>query len=58
MVFSRSSNFSLIGFKLDDDLLGVAHPLPCDPLVQNWWQLVLIWPQIGRFGVLGDFRDC
>jgi hypothetical protein len=53
--FSRSSNFPLIGFKLGDDLLGVAHPLPCDSLVQIWWQLVLIWPQIGRFGVLGDF---
>jgi hypothetical protein len=56
--FSHSSNFPLIGFKLDDDLLGVAQPLPCDPLVQIWGQLVLIWSQIGWFGVLDDFWDC
>ena len=28
----------------------------CDHLVRIWWQLVLIWPQIGRICVLGDFR--
>ena len=41
---------------MSDDLLGVAHLLPCDPSVQFWWQLVLIWSQIRRICVLGDFR--
>jgi hypothetical protein len=53
--FSFSFDFLLIGFKLGDDLLGVAHLLPCDHVVKIWWQLVLIWPQIGRFLVGGDF---
>jgi hypothetical protein len=47
----------LIGFKLGDDLLGVSHLLPCDHVVKIWWQLVLIWPQIGRFFVGEDFSD-
>jgi hypothetical protein len=53
--FSFSFNFLLIGFKLGDDLLGIAHLLPCDDVVKIWWQLVFIWPQIGRFLVGGDF---
>jgi hypothetical protein len=30
--FSCSFDFPLIGFKLDDDFLGIAHLLHCDPL--------------------------
>jgi hypothetical protein len=44
--FSCSSeflDFPLIGFKLGNDLLGVAHILHCDHVVKIWWQLVLIW---------------
>ena len=53
--FLFSFIFPLIGFKLGDDLLGVAHLSPCDLVVQIWWQLVLIWPQIGFFFDPGDF---
>jgi hypothetical protein len=56
--FSCSSeflDFPLIYFKLGDDLLGVAHLLPCDHVVKIWWELVLICPQIGSFFVGGDF---
>ena len=49
-------HFPLIGFKLGDDILGVAHLLPCDHVVKIWWQLVWIWPQIGIFLTLGIFR--
>jgi hypothetical protein len=52
---SEFLDFPLIGFKLGDDLLGVAHLLPCDHVVKIWWQLVLIWPQIGIFLAPGDF---
>jgi hypothetical protein len=55
--FSFSFDFPLIGFKLGDDLLGVAHLLPYDHVVKIWWQFILIWPQIGRFLVGGDFSS-
>lgn len=32
-----------------------AHPLPCVTLFQIWWQLVLIWPQIGQSCVWSHF---
>jgi hypothetical protein len=46
--FSFPFDFLLIVFKLGDDLLEVAPLLPCDHAYQVWWQLVLIWPQIGK----------
>jgi hypothetical protein len=46
--FSFYFDFSLIGFKLDNDLLEVAPLLPCDHAHQVSWQLVKIWVQIGR----------
>jgi hypothetical protein len=47
----------LIGFKLGDDLLEVAPLLPCDHAHQVSWQLVKIWPQIGRSKRGDDFRS-
>ena len=49
-------DFPLISFKLGDDLIGVAHLLPCDHVVKIWWQLILIWSQIRIFLAPGDFR--
>jgi hypothetical protein len=56
-VFFVLLRFPLIGFKLGDDLLEVAPLLSCDHAHQVSWQLVKIWPQIGRSKTGGDFRS-
>jgi hypothetical protein len=42
-------DFPLIGFKLGNDLLGVAHLLSCDHVVKFWWQLFWFGHKLGGF---------